>query len=225
MSRPILNFVAVVLVAAPALAQEGSLTFGVPVLEPSAATATLNNSSFIYQTLPPEAMQRPLEKQSIITVLVDYRSVMQSEGSGESRRTGAYNAALTNWLKFDGKNIRRAPQSGGDPTVSGTLNSQMRAESEVEQREALTFPIAATVVDIQPNGNLVIEGRSEVHLNEEVWMAYISGVVPRQMIGPDWTVRDTAIADKRIYKHEKGAVRDGYSRGWLGQWYGKYKPF
>lgn len=205
--------------------QEGSLAFGVPVAQPDAATATLTNSSFIYQTLPPEAMSRPLERESIITVLVDYRSVMQSEGTGESRRTGSYAAALTDWIKFDGKDIRSAPQAGGDPTISGTLNSQLRAESEVEQRESLTFPIAARVVDIQPNGNLVIEGRSEIHLNEEVWMTYISGIVPRQMIGPDWVVRDTAVADKRIYKYEKGAVRDGYSRGWLAQWYGKYKPF
>lgn len=210
--------------AGAASAQEGSLTYMAPT--PVGQNApTLNNSSFIYQTLPPEALTKPLEKESIITVLVDYRSVMLSEGSGESRRTGSFSSVLTNWIHFDGKNIRRGPQSQGDPAISGTLNSQMRSESEIEQTEALTFPIAARVVDIYPNGNLVIEGRSEIHVNEEVWMTYISGVVPRQMIGPDWTVRDTAIADKRIVKYEKGAVRDGYARGWLGQWYGKYKPF
>lgn len=210
---------------AAAPAQEGSLAYSAAAAPDGLIAPTLANSSFIYQTLPPEAMTRPLEKESIITILVDYRSVMLSEGSGESRRTGNYNAILTNFLKFDGKNISRAEQNGGDPQVSGALNSQMRAESEVEQRESLIFPIAARIVDIQPNGNLVVEGRSEIHVNEEVWMTYISGVVPREMIGPDRTVRDSAIADKRIKKYEKGLVRDGYSRGWLSQWYGKYKPW
>lgn len=207
-----------------AVAQEGSLAYAAPTAENQLAP-TLANSSFIYQSLPPEAMSRPLEKESIITVLVDYRSVMLSEGSGESRKTGSFSTVLSDWIKFDGEDLFPAPLRRGDPSISGSVNSQLRAESEVEQRESITFPIAAKVVDIRPNGNLVIEGRSEIHVNEEVWMTYISGTVPRQMIGPDWVVKDTAIADKRIYKYEKGSVRDGYARGWLSQWYGKYKPF
>lgn len=206
-----------------ATGQEGGLAFAPPV--ETLGAPTLANSSFIYQSLPPEAMSRPLEKESIITVLVDYRSVMLSEGSGETRKTGTFSSALTDWIAFDGQDLFPAPQRRGDPTISGSVNSQLRAEADVEQRESLTFPIAAKVVDIRPNGNLVIEGRSEIHVNEEVWMTYLSGTVPRQMIGPDWTVRDSAIADKRIYKHEKGSVRDGYARGWLSKWYGKYKAF
>lgn len=212
-----------VLAARLAVGQDGSLMALAP---PSVAgAATLDNSSFIYQTLPPEAMARPLEVQSIITVLVDYRSVMLSEGDAESIKVGSFNSALTDWIKFDGKDIFPAPQSNGDPTIGGTLNSQRVANSDVEQRESLTFPIAAKVVDIRPNGNLVIEGRRRVRVNEEVWMTYLTGTVPRQMIGPDWTVRDTSIADLRIDKYEEGAVRDGYARGWLSRWYGKYKPF
>ncbi len=185
----------------------------------------MSNSAWIYQTLPPEAMTRPLEKESIITVLVDYRTVMLSEGSGESIKTGSYSAVLSDWLKFDGKDLFPAPQRRGDPSVSGSLNSQLRAESEIEQRESLTFAMAVKVVDIRPNGNLVLEGRSEIQNNEEVWMVYLSGEVARQQIGPDCTVRDTALANRRIKKYEQGAVRDGYARGWLNQWYGKYKPF
>lgn len=210
--------------ACVASAQEGGLSYA-PALQPIAGAPTLNNSSFIYQSLPPEAMARPLEKESIITVLVDYRTVMLSEGSGESRKVGSYSAVLSDWLGFDGKDIFPAPQRRGDPTISGALNSQLRAESEVEQRESLTFAMAAKVVDIRPNGNLVIEGRRRVRVNEEVWMVYVTGTVARQTIGPDWTVRDTSIADLRVEKYEEGAVRDGYARGWLGRWYGKYKPF
>lgn len=211
--------------AGVASAQEGSLTYARPAIAPQAGAPTLGTSSFIYQALPPEAMNRPLERESIITVLVDYRSVMLSEGSGESIKTGSFSNVLTDWIKFDGEDLFPALQRRGDPSVGGTLNSQLRAESEVEQRESLTFPIAAKIVDIRPNGNLVIEGRSEIHVNEEIWMTYLSGTIPRQAIGPDLTVRDSMIADKRIRKYEKGAVRDGYARGWLSSWYGKYKAF
>lgn len=191
----------------------------------AAAGIGLRAGGWLYQPLPPDATIRPLAKQSIITVLVDYRSVALAEGTGESIKTGSFNAALTDWIKFDGKSIFPALQRRGDPTVSGTLNSQLNAETELEQREALTFELAATIVDIRPNGNLVIEGWRRVTINEEVWMVYLSGETARESIGPDRRVRDSSIAHLEIKKYEEGLVRDGYSRGWLARWYGKYKPF
>ena len=54
----------------------------------------------------------------------------------------------------------------------------------MELRDALTFRIAAAVVDIRPNGNLVIEARREIRINEEVWMQSLTGVIDRKSIGP-----------------------------------------
>ncbi|MEN0110493.1 MAG: flagellar basal body L-ring protein FlgH [Planctomycetota bacterium] len=213
-------------VAGWAVAQEANLLYA-PIAPPQAAAAgpSLRQSSFIYQTLPPEAMERPLEIGSIITVLVDYRSVMQSEGSNEAIKVGIFNGILSDWIAFDGEDIFPAPQRRGDPTIAGQLNSQLRAESDIEQREALTFAMPVAIVDIRPNGNLIIEGRREISVNEEVWMTYLSGSVARASIGPDRVVRDTAVNDLRVKKFEQGAVRDGYARGWLGRWYGRFKPF
>ena len=67
----------------------------------------------------------------------------------------------------------------------------------------MTFRIAAEVVDIRPNGNLVIEARREIRNNEEVWMQSLTGVVRRQSIGPDRTVRSDEVAELRIDKREK----------------------
>ena len=89
----------------------------------------------------------------------------------------------------------------------------------------MTFRIAAAVVDIRPNGNLVIEARREIRINEEVWMQSLTGVVRRQSIGPDRTVRSDEVAELRIEKREKGFVNDAYTRGWLTRWYDKWKPF
>ncbi len=212
------------LVGEESLAQDASL-LRVSVNNDRLVGATIENSSFIYQPLPPESMNRPLQLHDVITVLVDYRSTMLSEGSGESIKTGSFNSVLSDWLKFDGKSISPAPQPNGDPTIGGSVNSQLRAESEVAARESLTFSIAAEIVDIRPNQNLVLEGRRSIRVNEEEWVMYLTGTVPRQSILQDRTVRDTSIANLRVEKFEQGAVRDGYARGWLQSWYGKYKAF
>ena len=186
---------------------------------------TLENASFIHQPLPPEAEFRELRKEDIITVVVDYRASMLSEGESESRKVANINAVLADWIGFDGKDIFRGTQSRGDPAVVGNLTSQYRAEGSVELQDSLTFRIAAKIVDIRPNGNLVIEAHRTITNNDEVWQQSLTGVVRRQSIGLDRTVRSDAIADLKINKRELGQVRNSYSPGWLNWWWGRAKPF
>lgn len=220
----ILSLAMGVFTAAELWAQDGSL-LSLPVATPAPNQLTLENGSFVYQTLPPEAETRELRAQDIITVLVDYRSSMVSEGESESRKTANTNAVLADWLGFDGKSIFAAPQSRGDPRISGLLNSQYRAEGTLELNDALTFRIAAKIVDIRPNGNLVIEAHRTITINDEEWQQSLTGVVRRQSIGQDRTVRSDAVADLKIHKRESGQVRNSYAPGWLTWWYGKHKPF
>lgn len=205
-------------------AQDASLLRGLPNNEQQ-TPLMLENSSFMYQRIPPEAEFRELKTNDIITVLVDYRTSMLSEGDAERRKTANLTAVLADWLRFDGQDIIPAPQSNGDPSVAGKLQSQYRAESDMELRDALTFRIAAHVVDIQPNGNLVVEGHQTIRINEEIWRISLTGIVRRSSIGPDRTVRSDEVADLRIDKEEEGFVRDSYARGWFLRWYDCWKPF
>lgn len=226
-SRRVLCVIVVLICGAwqSACGQDASLLLVPPAAAPQNGALTLQNSSFMYRRLPPEAEQRELQINDIVTVLVDYRSSMLSEGDAKSKRTVSLNAVLSDWLKFDGKDIFPAPQDRGDPRIKGQLDSQFKAESDMTTKDSLTFRIAAAVVDIRPNGNLVIEARREIQINEEVWMQSLTGVVRRQSIGADRTVRSDEVAELRIEKREKGFVKDSYSRGWFTRWYDCWKPF
>ena len=111
------------------------------------------------------------------------------------------------------------------PTINGNLNSQFRAQSDVELNDSLTFRIAAEIVDIRPNGNLVIEGHLTIQNNEERWKISLTGEVRREAIQADRTVSSDSIIHLNIKKGEVGQVRDGYARGWLSRFYDQYKPF
>jgi flagellar L-ring protein precursor FlgH len=213
--------------AGTAFAQDGSLLNVPPALQqhPQAGGLTLENSSFIYQKMPPEREFKELRVNDIITVLVDYRTSMLSEGDAENRKTNNLNAFLNNWVKFDGKNLTPDPQPNGPLAVSGNLQSQFRVESDMELRDQLTFRIAGHIVDIQPNGNLVVEAHQNIRINEEVWQQSLTGVVRRTSIGPDRTVRTDEMADLRIEKRQMGFIRDSYKRGWFHLWYDHWKAF
>jgi flagellar L-ring protein precursor FlgH len=186
---------------------------------------TLENSSFTFVEPRPVQVPRELELQSIITVLVDYRTRILSEGDMEQRQTSNLNARLLDWVLFKNGNLKPSPQSDGDPAVNGTLRSQFRAESDMEARDTMTFRMAVRIVDIRPNGNLVLEGHQEIENNEERWRLSLTGEVPREAIQPDRTVRSDYIANLKVVKREVGQVRDGYRRGWFTRAYDKLKPF
>ncbi len=208
-------------------AQDSSLLLAAPQAQAEVQSQglSLQTGSFIYRELPPNARPRELQQHDIITVIVDYRTRLLSEGDAENRKTNTLNAVLSSWIRFDGKSIKAAPQNDGDPRIAGTYNSQYRAEADVELRDSLTFEIAAEIIEIRPNGNLYVEGNQIIQNNEEHWKIFISGEVAREAIQPDRTVSSKSMAKLQIVKGEDGQVRDGYSRGWFNRWYDQYKPF
>ncbi|HEX6963677.1 MAG TPA: flagellar basal body L-ring protein FlgH [Lacipirellula sp.] len=227
MNCPALLYVvcwSIALAGASVQAQDSSLLLAAPQA-PAEQSLSLQTGSFIYRDVPPNARPRELQVHDIITVIVDYRTRMLSEGDAENRKTNSLNAVLSSWIRFDGKSIKAAAQNDGDPRIAGTYNSQYRAESDVELRDSLTFEIAAEIIEIRPNGNLYIEGNQTIRNNEEEWKIFISGEVDRAAIQPDRTVDSNSIAKLDIHKEEDGQVRDGYARGWFNRWYDKYKPF
>jgi flagellar L-ring protein precursor FlgH len=186
---------------------------------------TLQSGSFIFRELPPGARPRELQKHDIITIIVDYKSRVLSEGNSQARKTDTLNAVLTSWLKWDGKSIKNAPQTQGDPRIAGTYNYQYRTQSNLDTKDTMTLEIGAEIIDIRPNGNLYVEGNQWIHNNEESWKLFVSGEVRRESIMPDRTVSSKAMAHLEVHKEEQGQVHDGYARGWFNRWLDTYKPF
>ncbi len=126
---------------------------------------------------------------------------------------------------MEGFDIKPAPQSEGDPTIQAELNSRFKAEMGLETRDGMKFRMAAEVVDIRPNGNLVLEGHRSIRNNDEVWEYSISGIVRREDLAPDNTILSEDVAELQIHKREEGHVRDGYRRGWLLKILDSMQPF
>ncbi len=109
------------------------------------------------------------------------------------------------------------------PVVRST--ARLRTNAELETASFVQFNITATVVDIRPNGNLVLEAHSMVKDNNEVWESSLSGIVRREDIQPDNTVFSEKIAELSIHKRETGHINDAYRRGWALKFYDQFKPF
>lgn len=184
---------------------------------------SLSNGSWLYRKVPPP---KEVRMRDIVTIRVDEKSQSFSEGQVERRKTGLYDAILKDWLILDKlKAIHLSPQSQGDPRVNGTLNQLYRAEADMETRESVKFDIAAEIVDIRPNGTLVLEAHRIIRNGEETWEYSLTGICRRDDIGPDNVIFSQDIAELSLAKNERGTVASGYRRGWLFKLMDLFQPF
>lgn len=181
----------------------------------------VQDASFYYMASPPPRM---IQKHDIITVVVNIRNAFLSEAEVQRRKRANYDARLLDWFDLRGMTLKPG-LADGDPAANGQLNTQYRAENEIETIDRLQFTIAARVKDVRPNGNLVIEATQTVRNNDELWEQTLTGEVEPDKVLPNNRVLSEDVADLTIHKREMGHVRDAYRRGWFMKFWDRVSPF
>ena len=167
----------------------------------------------------------PIRLHDIITVQVNETSTVNSEGQMDRKKKGYGDLTLPNWILLKGLSVVPDPQTAGSPHIRGEVDNKLQSQAVFETKDAMKLQIACNIVDIRPNGNLVIEGRRTIKNNEDTWEYSLGGEIRAEDVLPNNTVLSQNVSNMRLVKREEGHVRDGYRRGWFLQWLDKYQPF
>jgi flagellar L-ring protein precursor FlgH len=148
----------------------------------------------------------------ILTIVVQEQQSVRNEDRVERRNDTSLAARLENYSLSD-----KTFQSNVLPRIDIRKEQDFNGEARQNSTSDVRASIAVIVVDVQPNGNLVVAGTRVVTVNDETRTLRVSGLVRQLDITANNTVGSAQVADARIAITGEGGSTRAVTRGPVGQ--------
>ncbi|MDD2900529.1 MAG: flagellar basal body L-ring protein FlgH [Desulfuromonadaceae bacterium] len=161
----------------------------------------------------------------IVTIVISETASASKEAKTGTSRDSSMSAGIPNLLGLEASSIVNKNFADLAKLISASSSSKFQGAGSTSRQENLKATITARVMDVHPNGNLMIEGRRNIKVNEEDQIIVLEGVVRSRDISPDNTINSIYIADARISYSGRGIISDRQSPGWLMNILDRIWPF
>jgi len=168
--------------------------------------------------------KRSLNVGDIITITISENSTENQNDSTATERKSSLSAAITAFLYPAGATPIMT-KSGSLPAMAYNSDHIHNGTGSVSDSRTMVAQIAVQIIDVLPNGNLVIQGKRETTFAHENQTIVLRGIVrPDDVLGNN-VVNSYNVADATIQIIGKGAVTDGTNKGWFNRIWDKVNPF
>lgn len=163
------------------------------------APATETNSLWTTNSDSLLSMRRAKAVGDLLTVIVemDDRASMQNS----LQRNRGTNADFNVNALFGLPEWANGVLPGGasvSPGIDYARNQALTGNGAINRAEKVTFTLAARVIGLEPNGNLIIQGYQQTRVSNEVRVLTVQGVIRSQDITRTNTVTYDKIADAQL---------------------------
>ena len=189
-----------------------------PAPRPEAANA---NGS-IYQA----ANARPLFEDrraryvgDTITVRITESTSASTKSNDKLDRSGSNSGSLSGLAGLTGRSL------DGLASYKTTSANAFSGKGEAANNNVFTGSMTVTVIDVYPNGNLLVSGEKQVAIGHEQEFVRVSGVINPSFVDASNSVPSSSIADARIEYKSSGQISDSLVMGWLARFFLTAMPF
>lgn len=172
---------------------------------------SLNATSFFAVPAPEP---RVIRRHDLVTVIIREQSEFSADGSTETKRDAKLQAQINQFIKLNWENFAIENAIGDTkPKIDVSGKRDFSGEGTVERTDSFTARITAEVVDVKPNGNVVLAARKRIVTDSEERVFLLAGIARAQDITADNTVLSTQLYDLDVRQQNAGAVRAATERG------------
>jgi len=181
----------------------------------------IRDYSWIYID-PPQPQE--IKLHDIVTIIVDEKSEVIMNSRFNRQRQSKLKAELKEFVRI-GQGGNLAPAALNAPTIDAQLQGTLNSTGQLTDQEGIKYRIAATVVDVLPNGVLQLEARKKIQTQDDISEYTLTGELRATDVNPDNTASSENIASLNIVKQQKGRVYDSTKRNWGYRLYDLLSPF
>jgi flagellar L-ring protein precursor FlgH len=168
-----------------------------------------------------------LKKHDLVNIVVNEESKSQTSGASDQQRAADFDAKVDAFVKF---NLAKYSIIGGaaganPPEVKLEGSRDFKGTGEYDRTDTMSLRLEAEVIDVKPNGNLVLQARRHVKIDEEEISVILTGECAVKDVDATDSVASTQLLDLDLQKTTKGEVHDTASRSLVHRLLDIVNPF
>ncbi len=109
--------------------------------------------------------------------------------------------------------------------MAATTASDFSGKGGTTAANTFAGSISTTVIEVLPNGNLVVAGEKQIGVNQNVDVMRFSGTVDPRLLQPDNIIYSTQVANLRVESRGRGAQGEAQTVGWLSRFFLSFNLF
>jgi flagellar L-ring protein precursor FlgH len=175
----------------------------------------------------PEQEPKTLKKHDLITIVIREESQFDSKAETDFNKNAQLQAQANQLfqLRLSNFSIKSLTPPTPVPGIDLTGNRTFKGAGEVDRTDTFTARITAEILDVKPNGTLVLQARKRIKTDEEEQQFILTGTCRVDDVAADNTILSTQLYDLELQKNHKGNVRKATERGNLPKLLDFINPF
>ena len=145
----------------------------------------------------------------LVTIVINESQDVKSEESSDLTKQTSLNYKLSN---FDIKPNAFNPL----PQIDASSDDGLKGTANYKKKGTFTARVTAVVVDVLPNGNLVVNGRREIRIDKETKLIEFSGIMRRYDIAADNSISSELVANAKVAYVGNGPLTESTNRVGVG---------
>ena len=166
----------------------------------------------LFAIAPPQPRQ--FELHDLVQIIVRETSKAKSESELETDKESKLDGKIPKWTNL-GDLLDLQLTTGGEPTPAWQLefSKEFTGEGDYERKDDLTMRLTAEIIEVLPNGNLVLEARTHIKTDDEEQTMKVTGICRPEDITAANTVLSNQIHDLMVEKVHQGELREASKKG------------
>lgn len=161
----------------------------------------------------------------LVTVKIVEASQASRSASTSLDRTSSIEAGISALGGLETTIPTLRPEISPSALLGASTGNSFEGDGQTTRSGTLTATITARVLEVLPNGNMVIFGQQEVKINNELQILSLRGIVRPQDIQINNQILSTYIAESKIEYTGVGVINDKQKPGWFSRAVDKVWPF